>query len=158
MDTPESYLLVDTGSQKLSLMHNGRVRAAYPISTSKFGLGAVKDSFKTPLGIHRVAEKYGTGCPAGRIFKSRKDTGVEWDGKSVEENLILTRILRLAGLEPGVNQGGNVDSFERYIYIHGTNLEQSIGKPASHGCVLMKNQDIIKLYDQVPENTVVVIA
>lgn len=154
----QTYLLVDTKTQTLSFIKDGNVAKTYPISTSKFGIGAVKDSFKTPLGVHRVAEKYGEGCPAGRIFRSRKDTGMDWDGKSLEENLILTRILRLAGLEPGVNQGGDVDSFERYIYIHGTNLENSIGKPASHGCVLMKNQDIIELYAQVPENTVVVIA
>lgn len=155
---PDLYLFVDTGSQTLSLIKGARLSATYSVSTSKFGIGNQKDSFKTPLGIHRVIEKYGAGCPSGRIFKDREDTGKDWSRDITDENLILSRILRLDGLEPGINREGSIDSYERYIYIHGTNQEPLIGTPASHGCVCMKNNDVIELFDKVPEKTIVIIS
>ncbi|MBI4667873.1 MAG: L,D-transpeptidase [Elusimicrobia bacterium] len=154
---PVNYLLVDVKSQTLFLIHGQKVKAVYPISTSKFGTGSRKNSFKTPLGIHQIVKKIGANAPWGRIFKDRRDMGKNWDGQTTDKNLILSRILRLAGLEPGINQGGKIDTFKRYIYIHGTNHEQSISKPASHGCILMKNKDIIELFDKIPEKTIAII-
>ena len=154
---PDTYLFVNIQSQTLSLVKNQIVSSAYPVSTSKYGMGNQKDSFKTPLGIHRIVDKIGSGSPAGRIFKDRKDTGKNWQNEITDENLILTRILWLEGLEPNINRGENIDSYERYIYIHGTNKEELIGTPMSHGCICMKNSDIIELFDTVPENTIVII-
>jgi lipoprotein-anchoring transpeptidase ErfK/SrfK len=111
----------------------------------------------TPPGVHRVKEKYGHGVPVGRVFRDRLDTGDTWTIGEPGDNLILTRILRLEGLEDGINRGPGIDSYERYIYIHGTNNETSIGSPASHGCVCMTNKDVIELFDAVPEGTIVVI-
>ncbi len=156
-DIPDIYIFVDTKFQLLSLIKNNLVNKEYIISTSKFGIGNQEGSFKTPLGIHRVIEKIGQGAPLGRIFKSRNDTGENWHKQKDEENMILTRILRLEGLEPGVNKGTDIDSYERYIYIHGTNLEDQIGTPTSHGCICMKNNDVIKLFNKVEEGTVVII-
>jgi UDP-N-acetylmuramate--alanine ligase len=99
----------------------------------------------------------GHNAPPGRIFKSRIDTGCNYNPDTREENLICTRILRLEGLQLGINKGPGIDSYERYIYIHGTNRENEIGTPISHGCICMKNADIIALFNIVKENTFVVI-
>jgi len=133
------------------------VTARYDSSTSRFGTGIRENSFKTPPGIHRICEKIGEGAPMGRIFTERRDTGVDWDGISGGDNLILTRILRLEGLEEGINRGKGVDSFERCIYIHGTNREDLAGTPISHGCLCLRNQDIVRLFDTVPEGMIVYI-
>ncbi len=116
-----------------------------------------ENSFKTPPGIHRIVEKIGSGAPAGRIFRERGDTGVDWDGRSTEDNLILTRILRLAGLEMGVNRGNGVDSYDRCIYIHGTNREDLVGTALSHGCLTLRNSDMFRLFDAIDEGTIIVI-
>jgi UDP-N-acetylmuramate--alanine ligase len=129
----------------------------FAISTSRFGIGNQEGSFKTPDGIHRICEKIGAGAPLCRIFKDRCDTGFIWTPEINEGNLILTRILRLEGLEDGINKGAGIDSFERYIYIHGTNLEAYIGTPISHGCICMRNNDIIELFDIIEEGTIVYI-
>ena len=155
--TPDLLLLVNVQSQTLSLVKIQTIPLVYPISTSKYGTGNQNDSFKTPLGIHRIVEKVGAGAPPGRIFRDRKDTGKDWHEEITGENLILTRILRLEGLEPAINRGEGIDSYERFIYIHGTNREDLIGTPMSHGCICMKNNDIIELFDTVPENTIVII-
>jgi hypothetical protein len=154
---PNAFVFINIKSQLLSLIKNSMISEKYPISTSRFGTGNKEGSFKTPLGIHRIIEKIGDGAPSGRIFKSRKDTGENWQKQENEENMILTRILRLEGLEPDVNKGGDVDSYKRYIYIHGTNLEDQIGMPASHGCICMKSKDIINLFEKVGEGTIVII-
>lgn len=154
---PELYVSVNVPSQTLALVKHGQATALYPVSTSKFGVGNQENSFKTPAGIHRIVEKIGAGAPLGRIFKSRQDTGQNWKGAISDENLILTRILRLTGLEPGINKGPGIDSLKRYIYIHGTNQERFVGAPASHGCICMKNSDIIDIFDKVPEKTIVLI-
>jgi len=125
---------------------------SYIVSTSKRPPSNVKDSRGTPRGLHEIAERIGAGQPPGMVFKARVSTGrhfSELADATVNENLITTRILWLRGLEPGVNRGGNVDSYERYIYIHGTNHEDRVGNPLSAGCVLMRNLDIIELYEQV---------
>lgn len=156
-DSGSTYILVSVERQRLFLCRGEDVLNEYPCSTSRLGIGNRENSLKTPPGIHRVIEKYGAGAPAGRIFRDREDTGEDWNPCNNGDNLILTRILRLEGLEPGINRGPGVDSYERYIYIHGTGREDLIGAPMSHGCVCMRNDDIIRLFDIVPEGTLVYI-
>ncbi len=122
-------------------------------STSKFGIGQVAGSNCTPLGLHRIAEKIGEGCPVGTVFEGRQAVGFTWEGRP--QAPITTRILWLEGLEPGFNRGGNVDSHARYIYIHGTGDELTLGRPASHGCVHLAAEDLVPLYDLLPVGTLV---
>jgi len=125
---------------------------SYVISTSKRPPSNVKNSLGTPRGLHEIAERIGAGQPPGMVFKSRVSTGKhfsELPEGGDEASLVTTRILWLRGLEPGVNRGGDVDTYERYVYVHGTNLESRLGEPLSAGCVLMRNLEIIELYDEV---------
>jgi lipoprotein-anchoring transpeptidase ErfK/SrfK len=154
---PEKFIAVEINNQRLYLVDAAVAIRTFTISTSRFGVGNREGSFMTPLGVHRIAAKIGSGAPAGRIFRDRCDTGIDWHGGLTEENLVLTRILRLEGLEEGINRGPRVDSFERCIYIHGTNQESLIGTLFTHGCVCMMNADIITLFDAVEEGTIVVI-
>ncbi len=125
-------------------------------STSRFGISPVAGSNGTPLGLHRVAKKIGGGWPVGTVFKSRKPVGYTWRG--MPDAKITTRILWLDGLEPGFNRGGNVDSHSRYIYIHGTGDETTIGRPASCGCIHLAADDLVPLFDKLPVGTLVWIA
>jgi UDP-N-acetylmuramate--alanine ligase len=129
----------------------------FTISTSRYGIGNKEGSYKTPLGLHRIEGKIGEDATPWTIFKSRENTGVIWLPGMDEENQILSRILRLRGLETGVNAGEGIDSYDRYIYIHGTNNEEKIGTPMSHGCICMKNDDIIKMFNIIEEGTLVYI-
>ena len=151
----DPFLVVSIEEQRLFVCKGSQVIGEYAASTSRFGMGGRENSLKTPPGIHRVCEKYGAGAPAGRVFRDREDTGEDWDHKQNGDNLILSRILRLEGLEPGVNKGPGVDSYERYIYIHGTGREDRVGAPLSHGCVVLRNHDVIRLFDTVGEGTIV---
>lgn len=153
----EVYLVQSIESQTLLVCERGAVIDRYDSSTSRFGIGIRENSFKTPPGIHRVKEKIGFGAPVRRIFRGRKDTGIDWDGRSIDANLILTRILRLEGMEEGINRGDGVDSYERFIYVHGTNLEKQVGTPLSHGCLALRNEDILRVFDLVEEGTIVYI-
>jgi UDP-N-acetylmuramate--alanine ligase len=153
----ELFLVQSIETQTLLVCKKETVVERYGASTSRFGYGIRENSFKTPIGIHRIKEKIGAGAPLGRIFKGRRDTGVDWDGASIEDNLILTRILRLEGLEDGINRGAGVDSFERFIYIHGTNREDLVGTPLSHGCLALRNRDILRLFEAVGVGTLVYI-
>ncbi len=155
---PTSFLLVDIPKQRLYRIEEGSITHQYGVSTSKFGVGNRDGSLMTPQGVHRVKEKYGAGAPIGRVFRDRIDTGENWAIGTPGENLILTRILRLEGCEEGINKGSGIDSYDRYIYIHGTNNEDSIGAPASHGCVCMRNKDIVELFEATGEGTLVHIA
>ena len=129
-----------------------------PCATAEKGTGSEKDSFKTPLGWHEVFAKTGHGAAWGQVFRSGAPTPEVWKpGQGTAEDLVLTRVLFLDGLEPGRNKGGNVDSRARYIYIHGTNNEAALGSPSSHGCVRLRNDDVIALYDLVPEGARVLI-
>jgi UDP-N-acetylmuramate--alanine ligase len=157
IDPRELFLVVSIETQTLLVCANDTIVERYDASTSRFGNGNRENSLKTPLGIHRIKEKIGSGAPAGRIFRDRENTGIDWDHRSIEDNLILTRILRLEGLEEGINKGAGVDSYERYIYIHGTSREDLIGTPLSHGCVCLRNRDIIRLFEMVKEGTLVYI-
>ncbi len=156
-------LLVDTTIERMYLLVDGRAVGEWPVSTAEKGVGSRKGSDQTPLGVHRIAEKIGAGAPLGSIFKSRQNTGQIVDilttpGADSPADYVTSRILWLDGLEPGLNKGGDVDSKERFIYIHGTGEEGRIGTPASHGCIRMRNRDVINLFDQVDENTLVVIS
>jgi hypothetical protein len=130
-----------------------RLREQFRVSTSRFGIGQVENSNKTPLGLHRVARKIGGGCLIGTVFRSRRPIGLKWDGHPKAS--IVHRILWLEGLEPGYNRGGEVDTCRRYIYIHGFGDETTLGRPQSHGCVHLAARDLIPLYDAVPEGTLV---
>lgn len=125
----------------------------FPVSTARNGAGEQTGSFCTPRGAHRVAQKIGEGAPLFAVFKARVATGEIWtpqlDAEEPGRDWILSRILWLDGLEPGKNHGDNVDSHERYIYIHGTNEEDKIGTPVSHGCIRMHNADVATLFDLV---------
>ncbi|GAH92165.1 unnamed protein product [marine sediment metagenome] len=131
----------------------------YPVSTSKYGVGNEKNSMKTPLGTHFIAEKIGDGAKIGTIFELCENTGeiaeIYTDAKDIKEDVITTRILWLKGIVPGVNEGEGVDSYNRHIYIHGSPEEGLIGTPASNGCIRMKNKDIIELFDSISEGTLV---
>jgi hypothetical protein len=125
----------------------------FPCSTSRFGIGQMEGSNCTPLGLHRIVEKIGGGWPVGAVFKGRQPIGYTWQG--MPDAKITTRILWLEGLEPGFNRGGNVDSHARYIYLHGTADQTSIGKPASCGCIHLADADLIPLFDLLPSGTLV---
>ena len=154
----DRLLVLDVDRQRLMRVERGEVVAEYPVSTAEAGIGGAEGSFKTPPGWHRIHRRIGEGEPPGMVFESREPTGRIWRGDSIDEDLILTRVLTLDGLEDGVNRGPGYDSLERYIYIHGTNHEHRIGRPSSHGCVRMRNEDVIALFDEVREGDLVVIA
>ena len=156
-DPEDAFLFVDTTLQKLFICKGTTVLDSFDASTSFRGLGNREGSNKTPTGFHRIKEKIGHAAPAGRIFRDRRDTGIDWYEGLTEENLILTRILRLEGLENGLNKGKGIDSYDRYIYLHATNREASVGAPLSHGCVCLRSNDIIRLFDMVKEGTVIFI-
>lgn len=122
-------------------------------STSRFGIGQQEHSNRTPLGLHRVARKIGDGWPTGAIFKGRVFRGYTWQGDP--EAKITDRILWLEGLEPGFNRGGDVDSFRRYIYVHGTGDELTLGRPATCGCTHLADRDLVPLFNQIAEGTLV---
>lgn len=142
---------IHVASQQLEVMENGKVIHAFPVSTSAYGVGSEPGSLKTPLGLFSIAEKIGDGAEPGAVFKSRIPTG-EFGTEENPEDLVQTRILWLHGLE-----NHNANTHDRYIYIHGTNHEADIGRPASHGCVRMRNADIVKLYEIIAPGTEVVI-
>jgi L,D-transpeptidase YbiS len=156
---PTGFLfVVSIAMQTVSLFENTdaawHLRDKMRCSTSRFGIGQQEGSNCTPLGLHRIAEKIGAGEPAGAVFKARKVVGHTSQPEFADAK-ITTRILWLAGLEPGFNRGGNVDTHARYIYIHGTADQKSIGEPASHGCIHLADADLIPLFDLLPEGTLV---
>jgi len=152
---PTKFVLVAAvAEQSVSLFQDGQFIQQLPCSTSRFGIGQKEGSNCTPLGLHRIAEKIGAGEPAGTVFKARKIVG-HISQPEFANAKITTRILWLEGLEPGVNRGGDVDSHQRYIYIHGTADQASIGKPSSCGCIHLADADLIPLFDLLPSGTLV---
>lgn len=154
-------LVVSVANQTVSVFERDFASLRFRVktfrcSTSRFGISQMEGSNGTPLGLHRVAEKIGGGWPVGTVFKGRRPIGYTWKG--MPEAKITTRILWLEGLEPGFNYGGNVDSYARYIYIHGTGDETTIGRPASYGCIHLKADDLVPLFDRLPGGTLVWIA
>ena len=156
-DLPPRLLVVDVDDQSLTRIEDGRVRGRWRVSTAAAGVGGEAGSLRTPPGWHRVHARIGAGAAPGAVFESRLPTGRVWRGEPDAGDLILTRVLTLEGLEPGVNRGPGHDSLERYIYIHGTNHDRQLGRPTSHGCVRMSNADIATLFESVREGDPVVI-
>lgn len=159
----DHIIVVDVRQQRLYLLYHETLQRSYRVSTSQWGIGNREGSNHTPIGVFRIAEKFGQGAAAGTIFKSRRDTGrlariITNPQNRTERDLVTSRIMWLTGLQPGFNEGGDVDTHSRYIYIHGTPEEGRIGMPSSHGCVRMKNADVINLFNQVGVGTLVYIA
>lgn len=149
----ERLLSVRISTATLQFFRKGALVKSYVISTSKRPPSNIKNSLGTPRGLHEIAERIGAGQPPGMVFKARVPTGRHFtevlQREPDNDNLITSRILWLRGLEPGVNRGGDVDTYERYVYVHGTNHDDRIGEPLSSGCVLMRNLDIVELYEEV---------
>ncbi len=157
----QNLVFVSIMQQKLYVIMDKKVVASYPVSTSKFGLGNIFNSQKTPLGLHIVKNKMGDGVPLNGIlrygFYSNEIAHIIKEPKASGKDLVTSRILWLEGLEKGKNKGGIMDSYNRGIYIHGTNEEGLIGLPASNGCVRMNNKDVIDLFNLVPKGIYVLI-
>jgi hypothetical protein len=152
---------VYAGQQRLYLLKDTDTIASFDVSCSRYGMGQEANSNKTPLGKHRIHSKYGREAPEGTIFRARRSTGevaqIEHEPISTGKDLVTSRILWLEGVEEGFNRGPGVDSYLRYIYIHGTHEEGLIGQPASHGCIRMRNKDVIELFEMVQVGTPVII-
>jgi len=148
---PPTKIDISIPDQCLTLKRGDETLYSYPISTSRFGIGTEEGSFKTPTGQFCIGEKIGHDMPSGTIFQSRVPLA-PGDPLPPTEDLVMSRILWLGGLEED-----NANTRERFIYIHGTKHEDKIGRPASHGCIRMRNADVIELFDLVDEDTPVVI-
>jgi lipoprotein-anchoring transpeptidase ErfK/SrfK len=149
-------------SQTLELYgDDGALLRRYPVSTAANGVGEESGSFCTPRGRHVVRAKIGDGQPVNTVFVRRRPTGEiytpELGAAHSRRDWILTRILWLGGCEPGYNRFGSCDTQRRYVYIHGTPDATELGRPGSHGCVRMRNADLIELFDSVPVGTPVTI-
>lgn len=155
------FIYVGVKRQELYLFRGGQLLKVYKVSTSKNGAGSVEGSEMTPVGLHKVNGKYGEDVPENGILKHKRYTGerahIEYRPVPINQDIITTRIITIEGLERGINKGGKLDSYDRRIYIHGTAEEGLIGQPASHGCVRLKNKDIMDLFDLLSEGMFVVI-
>ncbi len=158
IELPDSLLVVDPFRQRLGFLKKGALQAAFTISTAANGLGCEDGSFRTPVGWHHIRARIGESAAPGTVFRNRVPTGEMWSGEPRDEDLILTRVLTLGGLEAGVNQGPGCDSRERTIYLHGTNQEALLGQPISHGCIRLSNQAVTALFDLVREGDALVVA
>ena len=137
-------IVISAQDQKMALLEKDRLVAVYPISTSKYGLGDQRGTWRTPLGQLEIAQKIGDGAPAGTVFKDRRKTGEVVGIDAPGRDPIVTRILWLRGRE-----SQNANAYARDIYIHGTPEERNIGRPVSYGCIRMRSADVIQLYDIV---------
>ncbi len=146
--TLNTRVIISVRDQKLMLIENGAVAATYPVSTSKYGLGDAWGSLSTPLGLLAVAQKIGDHAPVGAVFHNRQWTGEVLQPNTPGRDPIMTRIIWLRGLE-----AANAHAFHRCIYIHGTNEEKLLGRPASFGCIRMRSVDVTALYNQLPLGT-----
>lgn len=146
-------ITVDIGSQRLTLLDGDRVVRQYVVSTALNGPGEQQDSGCTPTGEHAVRIKIGAGCASNTVFVGRRATGEIYSQALADaepgRDWVLSRILWLTGREPGHNRGGNRDSLRRFIYIHGTPDSEQMGVARSHGCIRMRNADLIDLFDRV---------
>jgi hypothetical protein len=147
------HIEVSIAAQRLDLFDAGTRIRSYSVSTAANGPGEQAGSYCTPRGRHRIRAKVGAGLPLGAVLRGRRPTGEVCDEAAwraaPERDWILTRILWLCGEEPGVNRGGSVDTFRRYIYIHGTPDGVELGQPGSRGCIRMRNRDVAELFDLV---------
>ena len=151
MQSARTKIDVSIRDQRLTLTRDGEEVRSYPISSSRFGIGTEEGSMKTPLGNFRIVEKIGDGAAPGTIFKSRVPLGPD-DPLPDTEDFVTTRILWLDGLDED-----NTNTRDRFIYIHGTKHEDKMGIPDSHGCIRMRNADVVELFNLVDETTQVVI-
>lgn len=155
--TNEQFIYISSKKQQLDFYQGDMLLQSYSISTGKNGMGELMGSECTPRGWHRIYSHIGKETPVNSVFVSRVWTGEIYDEALALANpgrdWILTRIFQLVGIEPGRNQGGQLDSLQRYIYIHGTPDTTSLGVPGSRGCIRMRNKDIIELASQVEINT-----
>lgn len=154
---------ISVAGQSLELLDdNGALVRSYPVSTGAAGVGEETGSYRTPRGRHVVRAKIGAGAPLNAIFVGRRPTGEVWSAdfgqRHPGRDWILTRILWLSGCEVGRNRLGKVDTMRRYIYIHGSPDIAEMGKPGSHGCIRMRNADIVELFELVPPYTPVEIS
>jgi UDP-N-acetylmuramate--L-alanine ligase len=155
---PSRLLVVDVERQRAVWLEDGAAKEVWPVSTAEAGIGGAEGSYRTPPGWHRVHRRIGEGAEQGSVFVSREPTGELWRDEASDDDLILSRILTLDGLEDGVNRGPGHDSLERYIYLHGTNHELLLGRPVSHGCVRFSNAGICGLFAEMREGDYVLIA
>ncbi|MCW8908680.1 MAG: L,D-transpeptidase [Sedimenticola sp.] len=148
---------MDLDRQELRLLTNGRVKERFSVSTGVRGAGEEMGSGCTPRGMHRIRLKIGAGCPENSVFVGRRATGEIYSAhlghEHPERDWILTRIIWLTGCEPGQNRGGSVDTLRRFIYIHGTPESEPMGVAASHGCIRMRNTDLLRLFEMVDVGT-----
>ena len=155
-------IVIDAGKQELTLFEGDKVLKRYSVSTAKNGLGEKNGSFRTPRGRHVIRAKIGAGQAENAVFVRRRPTGEVWSpgfaAAHPNRDWILTRILWLSGRQPGLNRGGDVDTMRRYVYIHGSPDSVEMGRPGSHGCIRMRNADIVELFDRVPSYTAVEIS
>jgi lipoprotein-anchoring transpeptidase ErfK/SrfK len=156
----DTIIYISVKHQKLYLADKNKIIKEYTISTAKNGVGSKQNSMKTPLGLHTIKHKIGHNAPKNTIFISRRNTGktakIYYQGDAPAD-YVTSRIMWLKGMEPGKNKGRGIDSYKRFIYIHGTAEEGKLGTPASHGCIRMSNNDVIELFDLVKEGTPVLI-
>lgn len=156
LEETAEVLLVSIKNQVMYHQKVGKTVKTYVISTSLKPPSCKENSLGTPWGLHLVSEVIGSGQPSGMVFKARQPTGqCYWDCSEElqKQNLITSRILRLVGLEVGINSGKGVDTFGRYVYLHGTNKEGNLGSPASSGCIQVSNVHAIELADRIPLGT-----
>jgi len=156
------YLIVSISKQCLYVLKGCVVLARYYISTASKGSGNQQGSEQTPLGLHRISDKIGADAKFGSIFRARCNTGqiariLTVKGEYSDNDNITSRILWLDGLEQGKNKDGNIDTHNRYIYIHGTDEEWRLGTAVSHGCIRMANKDVIQLFNEIMVDSMVAI-
>jgi hypothetical protein len=158
IDADGDVLYVAVRNQRMYHVRGRHMIGEYVISTAANGLGGEQDSYRTPTGLHYVCERVGEHVPAWGILRERTFVGTCFDSTATPNGDVITsRILRLSGMEQGLNAGGLNDSYERGIYIHGTADEASLGTPSSHGCIRMANRDVVALFDGIPVGALVVI-
>ncbi|MDQ2068275.1 L,D-transpeptidase [Natronospira bacteriovora] len=157
----ERHIRISIPEQRLWLLEGERCLREWPVSTARNGPGEQRDSGCTPRGRHVIRAMIGAGQPIGAVFVGRRPTGEICDeacfARQPERDWILTRILWLSGLEPGRNRFGTVDSMRRFIYIHGTPDAFPMGVPLSKGCIRMRNEAVVELFDRVSPGTLVTI-
>jgi hypothetical protein len=152
-------LYISVTDQRMYFYSGAQLESVYDISTAIKGISQIRDSEGTPLGLHKIADKIGEGVPWGTVFMGRKSTEKifteygDWETRSY----VTSRILRLKGLQDGYNSGGNCDTYERCIYIHGITNEKKIGVPWTRGCIGMCNGDVIELFPKIASNSLVLI-
>jgi phosphoserine phosphatase len=146
------HIEISLDDQTLEVIQDRATLRTFPISSGEKGMGFTEGSYRTPTGNFSICDKIGEGEALGTIYKARNPTGLWNPNEPCSEDLILTRVMRLQG-----NDAENQNTFDRFIYIHGTNHEEKIGEPASHGCIRLKNADMAELFDQIPNQTKVII-